>query len=272
MSTHVAGTSLDLRRSHVAGTRTQVVGLTLLALAPLTMFASGMATGTPLAEGVPFLVIGVVIGAGAWAAGRFGTSARVAGIVLTVLAVFAGFWMAFGLMAVGSPADFVPGVLFVLGAVLSLAGGVQSIRGRRHAPVVAPTVGEGRARLLAVVVVLLAAVVSVTVNLTGRQSVDAAAAADAAPVTMDAMAFASPEVVVTGGAGAGLLVSNRDAFLHDLAIPAEDLAVTVTPGSEALLDMSGLAAGTYTFYCTLHSDTADPDPSSAGMAGTLVVR
>ena len=272
MSTHVAGSAPDLRRPHVAGTRTQVVGLALLALAPLTMFAAGMATGTPLAEGVPFLVIGVVVGAGAWAAGRFGTSARVVGVLLTVLAVLAGFWLAFGLVAVGSPADFVPGVLFLLGVVLSLTGGVQSIVGRRGARVVEPTPGEGRARLVALAVVLLAVVVSVTVNLTGRQTVDAAVAARAAPVTMDAMAFASPQVVVTGGAGAELLVSNRDAFLHDLAIPGEDLAVTVTPGSQALLDVSGLAAGTYTFSCTLHSDTADPDPSSAGMAGTLVVQ
>ena len=272
MSTHVAGTSLDLRRPHVAGTRTQVVGLALLALAPSTMFGAGMATGTPLAEGVPFLVIGVVMAVAAWAAGRFGTAARVTGLVLTVLAVLAGFWMAFGLLAVGSPADFVPGVLFVLGVVLSLTGGIQSVARRRDAPVVAPTAGEGRARLVAVAAVLLAVVASVTVNLTARQTVDAAAAADATPVTMDAMAFASPEVVVAGGDGAELLVSNRDAFLHDLAIPGEDLAVTVTPGSQALLDVSGLAAGTYTFYCTLHSDTADPDPSSAGMAGTLVVQ
>lgn len=272
MSTHVAGTALDLRRPHVAGTRTQVVGLALLALAPSTMFAAGMTTGTPLVEGVPFLVIGVVMAVAAWAAGRFGTPARVVGVVLTVLAVLAGFWMAFGLMAIGSPADFVPGVLFVLGVVLSLTGGIQSIAGRRGAPIVVPTAGEGRARLVAVVAVVLATLVSITLNLTGRQTVDAAAAAGAASVTMDAMAFASPEVAVTGGAGAELLVSNRDAFLHDLAIPAEDLAVTVTPGSQALLDVSGLAAGTYTFYCTLHSDVSDPDPTSAGMAGTLVVQ
>ena len=270
--TQVAGAATHAGRPHVAGTRTQVVGLALLALAPLTMFAIGSAVGVAAEESLPFVVIGLVLAAAAVVAGRFGTWAKVLGLVLTVAAVLAGFWMAFGLAAVASPGDFVPGVLFVLGVVLSLTGGIQAIAGRRSAPVTTATRGEGRARLVAVVAVGLAVVASTTANLVGRETVDPAVATAATPVTMDALEFTSGEVAVAGGADAALLVRNQDGFVHDLEIPGAVDAVLVNPGSEVLVDISGLASGSYTFYCTLHSDTSDPDPASAGMAGTLVVQ
>lgn len=272
MTTQIADTPVETGHAHAAGARTQVVGLVLLALAPLTMFAIEVVAGFDASEYIIPLIFGVVLLVVAWCAGRFGTWSKVLGIVLTVLIVLAGFWLAFGLSAIQSPADFVPGVLFVLGVGMSLTGGIQAIRARNRPAVIGATPGEGRARLIAVTVVVLAVVVSVTVHLAGRQTVDAAAAADATPVTMDAFEFATAEVTVAAGPDAALLVSNRDAFLHDLAIPSHDLAVTVTPGSQKLLDVTGLAAGTYTFYCTLHSDTSDPDPTTAGMAGTLVVQ
>lgn len=260
-----------IRRPHAAGTRTQVIGLVLLALAPITIFTVGAASGAPLGESLPLLVIGAVIGGGAYVVARFGTWAKVLGIVLTVLAALAGVWLAFGLMALSSPADFVPGVMFTLGVVLSLIGGVQAITARRREPVIGPTRGETRARTVAVGLVVVAAVVSVGANLLGRTTVDDAAAATATPVRIDDFDFATRDVEVAGGGGAQLLVSNQDTFVHDLALPEQDLQVLVSPGSEALLDVSGLASGTYTFYCTLHSDTSEPDPDLAGMAGTLVV-
>jgi uncharacterized membrane protein (UPF0136 family) len=87
----------------------------VLALAPLTMFAVGAAAGMDVTEGIPFLIIGVVLGIVAFLAARFGTWSKIVGVVLTLLAGFAGFWLAFGLMAPASPGDFLPGLLFVLG-------------------------------------------------------------------------------------------------------------------------------------------------------------
>lgn len=272
MTTQVTDTPAEIARAHAAGARTQVVGLVLLALAPLTMFAIEVVAGFDASEFLVPLTIGTLVLIGAWCAGRFGTWSKVLGIVLTVLVVLAGFWLVFGLSAIQSPADFVPSVLFVLGVGMSLTGGIRAVRARDRPAVIGATPGEDRARLIAVTVVVLAVVVSVTVHLTGRQTVDAAAAAGATPVTMDAFEFATTEVTVAGGPDAALLVNNRDAFLHDLAVPDQDLAVTVAPGSQKLLDVADLAAGTYTFYCTLHSDTGNPDPTTAGMAGTLVVQ
>lgn len=254
------------------GTRAQVLGLVLAALAPLTMFGVGVATGSPLTDAVFFVVIAAVLGAGAWAVGRFGTWSTVLGLVLTVLAGVAGFWIAFGLTAPTSPGDFVPAVLFLTGVALALVGGVRSLVARRRGRTVpTPTAGERRTRTVVVAVVALALVGSVAGNLLGRTTVDAASAAGATEVEIAGFEFTDTEHRVPGGDDATLLVRNRDGFLHDLSLPAHDLAITVAPGSEGLLDVSSLAAGTYTFYCTLHSDTSVDDPEEAGMAGTLVV-
>jgi len=253
-----------------AGTTTLVTGLGLLAAAPLTLFVVSVLAGAPIADSLVFLVAAAVLAAGAAVARRAGTWPAVAGLVLTALALVGGFWLAFGLLAPASPADFVPATMFVAGVVLALTGAVQAIRSRRQ-PATRVAHGDGRLRAVALVLVAVAVVVSVGLNLAGRTSVDPAVAERATPVTIAGFAFADREVVVAAGADAELLVRNRDAFLHDLALPSQDLAVVVQPGSEALLDVSGLAPGTYVFYCTLHSDVTDPDPESAGMAGTLVV-
>lgn len=254
------------------GSRRQTLGITLAALAPAVMFVVGGLTGSATGDGMIFLVIAAVLGATALATTRSGTWATVLGIVLTALAALAGFWIAFGLAAPASPGDFIPAVLFVLGVVLSLAGGVQALVSRRRGRfATAPTKADVRTRSVVIGLVGLAAVGSIVANLTGRTTIDAADADGATEVEMAGFEFTEPTVTVAGGEGATLLVRNRDGFLHDLALPEHDLEVTVTPGSEALLDVSSLAAGTYTFYCTLHSDTSEPEADEAGMAGTLVV-
>jgi plastocyanin len=81
-----------------------------------------------------------------------------------------------------------------------------------------------------------------------------------------------PDVIEVDASDPRLVVSNSDAFLHDLAVPALDAIVRVTPGSSELLELTGAAPGTYVVYCTLHSDTSVDDPDEAGMAATLVLR
>lgn len=247
------------------GAGAQGIGLTLLGLAPLTMFVVGALAGMDIGEGAPFAVIGLLLIGAGWLAVRYGTWSKIVGIVLTLLGALGGFWMAFGITHVNSPGDFVPAVLFLSGVGLSLYGGVRAIVRRR-------AVGRDDVRRLRTIAFGLAAVAlvaSVAANLLTRTTIDPALAAAATEVDMYDFEFVPGSVTVTGDAT--LLVRNRDAFLHDLAIPAVDQKVTVAPGSEALVDLTGIAAGTYTFYCTLHSDTSDADPNTAGMAGQLIV-
>ncbi len=252
------------------GARTQILGLALAGLGAGVMLVIGLATGAPLDEAsflmIPLALAAVAVGL-AW---RFGTWARVLGVVISLLVGLALFWTAFGLAAIDSPADFVPGVMVPMGTVLGLVGGVRSLVGRR--PVASePSPTESRTRTIAAAVVLLAVIIASAANLLTRDSVAAAAASGATPVSMGSFVFEPATFTVAAGEDAQLLVTNDDAFLHDLALPEQDLAVTVSPGSEALLDVSSLAPGAYTVYCTLHSDTGDPDADTAGMAGTLVV-
>lgn len=270
-ATHASNVAPGTGRAHAPGAFTQATGLGLLALAPVAMFAVGASTGADLGEGVVFLVIGAILAVAAVLAVTARTWSKVVGLVLTVLAALGGFWLAFGLLAPTSPTDFVVGAMFVTGVVLSVAGGVQAIR-RRGAPVTTATRGEQRARTAAIAITAVALVASLGTNLLTRTSVSEAAAEGASPVTMRGFEFATSSVTIASGEDARVLVSNSDPFLHDFAIPDAGIeAVTVAPGSQTLVDLSGLAAGTYTFYCTLHSDTGIADPEDAGMAGTLVV-
>lgn len=66
-------------------------------------------------------------------------------------------------------------------------------------------------------------------------------------------------------------VHNADLYLHDIALPETELLVRVAPDRTTIVDFDGVRPGTYTVYCTLHSDMTESDPARAGMAATLVV-
>lgn len=66
-------------------------------------------------------------------------------------------------------------------------------------------------------------------------------------------------------------VHNADLYLHDMALPETGMLVRVAPDRTTTVDFGGVGPGTYTVYCTLHSDMTESDPARAGMAATLVV-
>lgn len=66
-------------------------------------------------------------------------------------------------------------------------------------------------------------------------------------------------------------VHNADLYLHDIALPETGMLVRVGPDRTTTVDFGGVGPGTYTVYCTLHSDMTESDPARAGMAATLVV-
>lgn len=260
-------------RLRPVGARTQELGLRLVVLGVALLFVLGVISGLAVAdEGMFLLVILAATGLGVFLVRRFGTWARAVGIVLSLGAGFMLFWTAFGLFAPASFGDFVPGLAVPIGALLGAIGGIVSlVSGRRGTATADGTPGERRFDRAVVGLIAVAAAMSLALTLLGRETVDAAAAAGAAPVTMTGFEFDPGSVEVAAGEGARIVVHNRDAFLHDLTIP--DVGeVTVTPGSGAILDVSSLAPGTYTFYCSLHSDMDESDPKTAGMAGTVIVQ
>ena len=109
----------------------------------------------------------------------------------------------------------------------------------------------------------IAAVVSVTGFLLTKESVDDSESAGATALEMAKFEFnpGSSDVSVDGK----LLIQNTDPFVHDFTLDALDIAVTVGPGSETLVDLSGLAPGTYGYVCSLHTD------GDTGMTGSLII-
>lgn len=251
--------------------RIAVLGLLLLGAAPLLMLIIAVVTGVSLAEGGPFLVLGVAIPLTAAAlAWRFGAWSKIVAIVSTLVAGAGQFWFAFGLAVPGSMGDFVPGLLLVLGFVLALGGSIAALlQGRRGNVSTTATPTERGIMVGAAVLVAAALVISgVSTALAGRATADVAGV----EVTMSDFAFTEDRYAVTAGEPATLVVHNSDGFVHDFTIPALDAdPVQVLPGTDAVIELPAAEPGAYIVYCTLHSDTAADDPEQAGMVTTLVI-
>ena len=76
----------------------------------------------------------------------------------------------------------------------------------------------------------------------------AGAGAGAAPVTLTE--FSITPLMITASQDGGLDITNTGTVEHNLAVQGTDLKTAMIPsGGTAHLDLSGLAAGTYTVFC-----------------------
>jgi manganese oxidase len=117
------------------------------------------------------------------------------------------------------------------------------------------------ASMTAVAAFLLAALgVIVVVN-----DDDGAVTTAAAPVEVSMTEFAFTPASVTLAAGGQLEVVNDGSMVHNLSIEGGPATRDLNAGQSEMLDISGLAPGTYPFICTIagHADS--------GMRGTLTV-
>lgn len=277
MSAHSAplpasGLASPTRRSVARWTRLASTGLFLIAFAPSVMVASGLVAGLELGEDLGFFA--TMIGVPAITAVlvlRFGTWAKVLGILVSIAAGLSMFWMAFGLGFPTAFADFTPGLALVLGVFAGLGGSVAAIvAGRRGQLAPAAAGSERRGIIILTGIVGLAAVVSLGLDLSSGATVAAEEAT--ATSTMRDFLFAEETITVQAGEESKVLVHNSDPFVHDFAVPALGVEpVVVGPGEAALVTIAAAEPGTYTIYCTLHSDTDAPDGGEDGMAATLVV-
>jgi plastocyanin len=242
---------------------TQLIGLGLLAGA-LVFVVVMSAFVLDLTEDLVFMITVMAVAvAGALVVWRFDALwSRIVGIVVTLAVFMTTFWFAFGIFAPASPLEFVVGLAYAMGVILSLVGGVMAIvAGRRG------RVGRTRTeqRLLPVIagVLGIAAVVSVVALFATRTTVSDAEAAGAVLVEMVKFEFAPEETSVkTGGT---VLLTNSDPFVHDFVLDELGIDVTVGPGSEALVAFNDASPGTYEYICSLHSD------GTSGMMGTITI-
>jgi plastocyanin len=251
----------DIETLRTAHARTQTLGLALIAigigvLVVLSLILFG-------AEDIaPFVVVGTIVTIGAVLTWRYDRQwARAVGIVATVISLGA-FFLAFGVFQIFSPLEFTVSLAYILGFFLSLIAGIRALIAGHRQRTEAPGAGA-RTRIAVLGIIGVAAVVSVTGFLLTRETVDDEEAAGATVVEMSKFEF-DPDVVTVQPDGK-LLIENRDPFAHDFTLEELGIKVSLGPGSEALVDVGGAAAGTYGFVCTIHSD------GDTGMVGTLVV-
>jgi plastocyanin len=107
-------------------------------------------------------------------------------------------------------------------------------------------------------------VVSGILTVTGRSTVSAEERVGAVVVKMKQLEFEPDQMEASTGEAPRVVVENDDPFLHTFSISDFDIDVTVKPGSEELVELPELAAGSYTYQCEVagHED----------MNGTLEVR
>lgn len=252
-----------------AHTKTQAVGLGLLAASVISLLIAGLITGLDIGEVVGFLLVpAIVLLVGAGLTLRFGTWAKAVGLVITLAAAAMLFWLAFGIFEPASFVDFIAGVSFVVGFFMALGGGIAALVKRK---VAGPTPLEDRLTRGALAVVVLAVAVSVPLWFFSRSTVSDAEAAAATPIVAHDFAFEPGELTVAPDET--LLIDNNDAFLHTFTIEELGIDVELLPGDETLISLGGADTGTYTFYCKPHSspDNPDPGPDSDDMAGTITV-
>lgn len=248
------------RTSH---STTQVFGLALIATVLLiVLVVNVLLLGG--GEFVGFLIgitlLAMIVTFVVW---RFDTLwSRIVGIVGTVVILLTSFWLAFGVFHPFSPIEFVSGLAFFIGVVLSLVGGVMAIVAGRRGKV-GQSRGEARIRPVVFGVLGIAAVVSVVGFMATKTTVSDADAAGAVVVDMVEFEF-NPEATAVP-AGGTVLLTNSDLFVHDFTLDEFDIAVTVGPGSEALVNIPAASPGTYGYICSLHSD------GETGMKGTLTI-
>lgn len=239
----------------------QVFGLGLLTAFGLVFIIITSLFLSP-AEAAAAAMISIILAATTYLVWRFDRAWSVTlGLMVTLAIAVLSFYTLFGLFQVFSPFEFIGALLLLVGIVFSLVGGMQALvrRRRDHAPVAT----SGRARVATATVIGVASLISILGFLFTRSTVSAAEAAGATVVEMGGFLFVPEEVSIARGET--LLVKNSDGFAHDFTLDAAEIHVYYGPGSESVIDLSGLEPGEYTFFCSLHTFEGE------GMTGTLSI-
>lgn len=253
-------------RSRPVYSRIAVFGLVTAVIAIVGFWAS---TGFDPEEFVfigPFMVIPAIVAGLAW---RFGTWSKVLAAVIG-LAMFV-MNAPFLLPAMARPQvffDFTPGSAYIIGSLLAFGGGVAAVAKRKDVRTGATPL-ERRIEVSTVALVVVLALVSGVLALTSRSTATEAERAGAVAADMKGFEYDSGTYTVAAGEETRFVVHNSDPTWHTFTIDGI-VNQGVTPGSDAVVELSGLEVGTYTIYCEPHSEV-NAAGEREGMVATLKV-
>ncbi|MGB7858909.1 MAG: cupredoxin domain-containing protein [Acidimicrobiia bacterium] len=241
----------------------QLLGLTMMSLAIVTLIAVSLLILGDTEEIGLFVLVGVVSIAVTFVVWRFDTTwARIVGLIGALAVGAIVWWLAFGVFQIFSPIEFIVGLAMFLGILLALIWGVMAlVSGMKDR--VGPTRTDRALRTGVLGLIGVLSVVSIVGFIFTRETVSAAEAAGATSLNMVDFEFDPSETVTDGK----LLIHNADPFAHDLTIEDLDVLVYVGPGSDAIVDLSSAAPGTYDYFCSLHTDPS----TGEGMTGQITI-
>ena len=260
------GTTTSERKSLPFYTRTAIAGLLIYGLILLLFAALAAASGgldTEVAVFLAVILIPTFVFVGlAW---RFGKRLVLAAAIWALLNLLVnGPFVLPSLLHVNSFFDFGLGVPIIVALVVASVAGITAFVQHRRGT--ARTVSTPRERtVFAAITVAVVALMALSgvLHIAGLTSVDSAEKAAAISVQMKNTEFKPTEVQVFSEEPTKLVVKNGDFGVHTFTIEELDIDVTIIGGSEKLIKLAGIAAGTYEYMCTI--------PGHDDMKGTLKV-
>lgn len=245
------------------GRRTAVLGLALVAVAPLVV----VAVDPDAARFV--LPITVVAGLGAGLAHRFGTWAAgvAAALGLVALVGVGGGPASTGVRRPDSLFDFLPAWMLVVGSVLAMVGGVSAVLAARRGEAGPSLVGWRRG---APVVLAVLAAASAVLSVTTNDPLTEAELAGAQVVELTESTYLPGTLTATPGQETVLALRNTGMIIHTFTMPSHGIDVALAPGDATVVRFTPDGAGSIPFWCTPHSgETADG--GREGMTGSIEV-
>jgi plastocyanin len=228
--------------------RVAIISILILAAAFLAVGLLLAAQGSTASAAfvAPFVVVSLVL---AELARRFGRA------MLLLLAVWAAlnllFHSPFLVPALGRFESFFDfGIVVPIVASLAVAivaGRVSFVQQRK---------GTSRLESTGVERGALIAVVAGAANLVGIESVSDSDKAGAIPLQMKGTRFAPSDIRIPAGQSAKLVIKNNDFAAHTFTVETLGIDVDFIPGTEKIVELSAVSAGTYPFVCTIdgHED------------------
>ncbi len=249
-----------------------VLGSLFIVLTGFLFLGFGALTGHP-EESLPFALIFIVPSLlSALLVWRFGRLTHLLAVLvaLAFLGLFAPI-LPFNLSHPEAGFEFILVVVFLIGALMAIVGGVASVvqwRRKSARPGASPAQRRAVQAILGLTVII--ALASGLLSLAARSTVSAEARANALELHQANTKFVPARLQVKAGETVHLVVYNEDAMLHTFTLPEAGVDTSVPPGAQKLIEFKAPAPGTYTFYCYPHSSVQNGVRS--GMVGTIVVQ
>lgn len=247
-------------------TKLATLGLLMVAAGPGLFLIAFLAYRLDLGDAPIFMIATVVPLIGSILVWRFGTWAKIVGILAALVPAGATFWTVFSITQIDSFFDFVPAILVIPGAFIVILSCIASmVAGRREHTGTSATGGERAAIRVVLGLVLLLSAASAALTFTGGEDVSEADAT--LVVTMKTFEFDPKDLDLQQGDS--ILIRNDDPFFHTFTVDSLAIDESFTASAEVLVRIPD-DPGTYIFYCTPHTFNKD-DPAEDDMAGTLTI-